>query len=241
MVYSVKTDIGLKRETNEDSAFGLSSENYNLFIVADGMGGHLAGEVASSMAVDLISDYVRNNFKKARDYLKLVKASIVLANEEIYKKSVEDEKLDNMGTTCDLCLLVGNQLYVGHVGDSRVYRLSKGELVQLTRDHSLYNEMVDSGSVSEEEASKIARKNIITRALGGEELVEVDLILEEVENEDIILLCTDGLTGGVSDQEIQEVLESDKSLDEMSQRLIEMSNEAGGLDNTTLAIVEVIL
>src|SRR5699024_4450322 len=128
--------------------------------------------------------------------------------------------------------------YVGHVGDSRVYKLSKGELTQITRDHSLINDLVDSGSISKDEAKSLPQKNIITRALGSEEEISVDILEFDLSQGDIILICTDGVTGGLSDETLKETLTTDKSIEEKADEIIQLSNDAGGFDNSTVILAE---
>lgn len=238
MEYSKKTDIGRHRDLNEDSVYAEEFEGYHLFIVADGMGGHLAGEVASQLAIDSVEHYVSNNFLSEDDKLQLVNEAMLYANSSINKKSNSDPQYSNMGTTCDTVLYTDGTIYIGHVGDSRVYLYRDGEVKQLTRDHSLINDLIESGSLTIDEAKKNKQRNIITRALGGEYSLVVDLHKYEILNGDIILLCSDGLTNGVDDESIKSVLMDESSTADKSNKLIELSNASGGYDNSSVVVAE---
>lgn len=238
MEFGGKTDIGKHRDLNEDSLLTKKNKDYNLFIVADGMGGHLAGEVASKLAVDSINQYIENNFHTTDDKLDLVNHALLYANSKIYEKSISDSKYSNMGTTCDAAICIDDCVFVGHVGDSRVYHYSNGEIRQVTRDHSLVADLIESGSLTEEEAKNTKQKNIITRALGGDNRLVVDLHQFRMNNQDILLLCSDGLTNGIDDNRIKEVLEMKISPEEKSDMLIYMSNASGGYDNSSVVVAE---
>ncbi len=238
MEYSKKTDIGRHRDLNEDSVFAEEFDGYHLFIVADGMGGHLAGEVASQLAIDSIEHYVSNNFLSETDKLQLVNEAMLYANNSINKKSNSDPKYSNMGTTCDTVVYTDNYIYIGHVGDSRVYLYRDGEINQLTRDHSLVNDLIESGELTAAEAKENKQRNIITRALGGDYNLVVDLHRHEVLPGDILLLCSDGLTNGVDDEKIKSVLMQNSNASDKANKLIEMSNASGGYDNSTVVVAE---
>ncbi|MDO5717931.1 MAG: Stp1/IreP family PP2C-type Ser/Thr phosphatase [Tissierellia bacterium] len=238
MEIAVKSDIGRHRDLNEDSFFVEQNNDFTILIVADGMGGHLAGEVASKIATESINEYIKDNFSKIDIKSDLIENALKWANDKIYEKSSSDSSLSNMGTTCDAVLIVDNTAYIGHVGDSRVYLNRENKLRQLTKDHTLINDLIDSGSVSCEEAKYMKQKNIITRALGGESRLNVDKFEIELIGNDKILLCSDGLTNGVSDTDIKEVLEMEISAEEKANMLIYMSNASGGYDNTTVIIGE---
>lgn len=239
MEVSIKSDIGRKRELNEDSILANVDDNFTLIVIADGMGGHKAGEVASEMATRLVDQYVRDNINSDIEALALVERSMVYANDEIYSNSKANEDRIDMGTTCDTCLIQEKDMYVGHVGDSRVYLYRNNGLRQITKDHSLYNEINETGNIPLEEIEKIASKNIITRALGGEKGVRVDQHYIQLEEGDLVLLCTDGLSNEISDEDIKTVLSEELSLDYKAEKLVQMANDAGGADNITLGLIRV--
>ncbi|GMG97190.1 Stp1/IreP family PP2C-type Ser/Thr phosphatase [Tepidimicrobium xylanilyticum] len=242
MEVGVKTDIGRIREVNQDAYYISVIEENPLFIVADGMGGHKAGEIASNMAVDIISAdlgkdvtllELDDNSIKNR-----IKESIGRANEEIYKKSLEDESYSGMGTTVTLIYSKGKKVFIGHVGDSRAYLLRKNILLQLTKDHSLVEELIRNGSISREEAKLHPQRHIITRAVGTSPDVEADLIVQEKHKGDIFLLCTDGLTSMLADDEIREQLLICENMQKICEELVEFANEKGGFDNITVVAIK---
>lgn len=230
MNYSALTDVGKKRSLNEDSFIADGS----IFAVADGMGGHRAGEIASAMALDVLKS---NLTKQAKDSLdqKLVSA-IKQANKEIYNKAIRDLDRRGMGTTLTVAVLHDDKLYAGHVGDSRLYLLRDGKLTQLTGDHSLVAQMVESGHLKPEEAEIHPQRSIITRAVGSEVDVEVDLIVEDILPDDRFLLCTDGLTSMLTDNEIAETLRDRDDLDAACRELVDWANDRGGNDNITVIL-----
>ncbi len=240
MIVGALSDVGKVRDINEDS-YSISEENYSLFIVADGMGGHNAGEVASSIAVDNIknhiSEYVSSNMEE-----KLIKGIIYeafnKANKEIYKQGQEDPLYDEMGTTTTLVLKIDSTLYIGHVGDSRAYLIRGGSIEQITQDHSLVAELVRSGSITELEAMKHPQKNLITRALGTSKDIKVDIFNINFNSTDILILCTDGLSNFVDKYEIEKVALEIKDINEVCKKLVSMANKRGGYDNITVLVAK---
>ncbi len=233
MKISVRTDIGLRKKVNQDYYY--ISDDKKLLIIADGMGGHKAGEVASQLAVSVISKALSKleDLPCEKDILKSIEDSIIEANNIIFKKSNEDIRYKGMGTTLSLAYIDKGLMYIGHVGDSRIYKISNNKLSQLTEDHSLVKELLKKGTITREEAENHPQKNIITRAVGTGESIEVDLVLEPLSQSDIILLTTDGLTNEVSDEEIERVF-LEKSLDEACLTLVELAKELGSYDNITI-------
>ncbi len=245
--YAGLTHVGMKRNHNEDS-FLLVPEA-NLFIVADGMGGHSSGEIASRIAVEEIAEFFRMTerdeeatwpFKmdRNRSYQEnRMCVAVKLANTRIVEASIAEPKYKGMGTTVVAMLFRGNTAYVGHVGDSRVYRLRDGKLEQVTDDHSLLNDYIKAKKLTAEEIEAFPHKNVIVRALGMKETVEVDVLKEEPRDGDVYILCSDGLSGMIPDEQVLEIVSS--SLDDLnvaSERLIEAANAAGGTDNVTVVI-----
>lgn len=230
------SDVGKKRQKNEDSY--LINSELNLFVVADGMGGHAGGEYASRIAITTIEKYFSEQEGDAKSE-ELIEASIKDAGAQIVQKAEEDRALKGMGTTVIALHVHDNKAVFGHVGDSRAYLFRSGVLEQLTEDHSLVNEQVKSGLISEEEAKTHQFKNIITRSLGVTEDVEVDLISKKLKSGDIFLLCSDGLSNLVEPEEMEQELREKESVI-AAKALVDLANKRGGDDNITLVIAEIL-
>ncbi|MBR3882904.1 MAG: Stp1/IreP family PP2C-type Ser/Thr phosphatase [Clostridia bacterium] len=237
-----KSDIGKARDMNQDCFYvsDLNKDEIKLYIVADGMGGYKGGEIASSLAVKSVKNFVFNNFKKSRkdreSILQLLKAAIEYANMIVYEKSKEDPELQDMGTTLDACLIYNNKVFIGHVGDSRVYRIRKNFMRKLTSDHSYVEKLVKEGTITKEEAYNHPKKNMLMKALGCNSLVQPDLICKGFLKDDILLMCSDGLTNMLRDNEIYNILL--KNPDKPVEALIRNANNLGGHDNITVVIVD---
>jgi serine/threonine protein phosphatase PrpC len=235
------TDVGLQRKNNEDACTAV--EDTGLCVVADGMGGHLGGEIASTIAIETMTEAFKERPKSGNDERKdadLLSRSIKNANKEIYRRGNSDVALKNMGTTVVATVFNGDYIVTACVGDSRIYRLRGGKLEQITEDHSWVGELRKKNLISEADARSHPLKNIITRALGMEPGVEVDVKWDKVQSGDVYLLCTDGLTDLVTDGEIKEHLErAGAGLDAIAQALIDTANTAGGTDNITIGICKV--
>jgi protein phosphatase len=241
-----QTDVGLKRPHNEDCYFMLS--DHGLFLVADGMGGHSSGEVASKMAVDTIANFFRATsddeeltwpfkMEKGRRYEEnRLLTSIKLANLRIFEAQQRDPVYRNMGTTIVSAFFVNGGVYLGHVGDSRIYRVRNGEMQQLTEDHSLLNDYIKMKKLTREEIEKFAYKNVIVRALGMRDTVQVDVAYEPTREGDVFLLCSDGLSGMLTDDEMREIVTGAPTLDAAAHKLIEGANAHGGMDNITVVL-----
>jgi PPM family protein phosphatase len=223
---SYKTDTGRQRTTNEDSYFACGP----LYAVADGMGGAQAGEVASRIAAEAFEPAERGS-EPPEAFLRSVVQS---ANAQIHSLSQHDSSRSGMGTTLTAALLEGDEISIGHVGDSRAYRFRDGELSLLTSDHSLVEELRRQGRLTEEEAETHPQRSIITRALGPESEVEVDTLTVSGRPDDVYLICSDGLTTMVKDVKVREILAESSSLDEATTWLVNEANEAGGRDNITV-------
>lgn len=245
------SDVGLQREHNEDSFAVL--DDHELFIVADGMGGHKAGDVASRIATDSIAEFFRATANEdvtwpfhfdsrlSEEENRLL-TGIRLANRQIFERSLQSRECQGMGTTVVGALFSPKKrkMFIGHVGDSRVYRVRDGEIVQMTRDHSLVNDyLLAMPELTEEQRSELP-KNVITRALGMQDQVTVDLQADDAKNGDLYVLCSDGLSGMIDDDEIREVVTSTEDLALAARRLITLANEHGGEDNITAVIVQVL-
>ncbi len=239
-IYS-KTDIGVRRNTNQDYAYYSAKQIGNLpnvLIVADGMGGHKAGEVASEQAVNAVLQSIKDNEKK--DKISIIEEAIDIANCKVLELSAKDDKYKGMGTTIVVATLEGNNLYVANVGDSRLYLIDDG-IRQITRDHSLVQEMVSIGEIDKESARTHSKKNVITRAVGVEEKVSADFFEVEVKEGTKILLCSDGLTNMVDDSMIKSIIDgcADGDMETVVNRLVDAANENGGLDNIAVVLAEV--
>ncbi len=246
--YAAKTDVGMKRTHNED--FFSLVEDEQLFLVADGMGGHASGEVASKMAAETISEfYVRTRDDDATWPYKMDRqlsyienrlvCGIKLANQRIFEAATKDLRLKGMGTTIVSALVAGDKLYIAHVGDSRCYRVRNGGIQQITRDHSLLEDYKDAKpDMSDEEQKKFPHKNVITRALGMRESVLVDCHAFEITNGDTFLLCSDGLSGMVDDKGLYEAVSGSGNLEQAVVQLVETANRNGGIDNITVLALQ---
>lgn len=235
------TDVGLQRKNNEDSCAVV--DEAGLCVVADGMGGHLGGEIASNIAIGTVTDAFKERPGEDQDERKdaeLLTKCIKNANKEIYKRGNSDAALKNMGTTIVASVLRGDYIVTANVGDSRIYRIRDGKFEQLTEDHSWVGELRKKNLISEEDARSHPLKNIITRALGMEPTVEVDVKWEKAKSGDLYLLCTDGLTDLVPDGEIFEIMKKHvDDLDAMVKALIDTANAGGGTDNVTVGLCKV--
>lgn len=236
-----KSDIGKAREMNQDYYYISSPEDkINLYILADGMGGYKGGEIASKIATTTVKSYIETNFEKVaydkEEILKLIKSAIEYANMVVYEKSKENEELEGMGTTLEVCLIYNNKAYIGHLGDSRIYRIRKEFIRKITTDHSYVQKLVKDGTISKEEAEHHPKKNMLTKALGCTPFVEPDVTIKGFIKDDILLICSDGLTNMVDDKKIYETVrqDSEKAVDQ----LIEKANNAGGYDNITVIIIK---
>lgn len=233
------TDVGQKRKMNQDYVFVSETpigNLPNLFVVADGMGGHNAGDYASSHAVQTLVDEIRAD----QDFnpVKVIRHAIETANTEILEQARKDALLKGMGTTMVVATIVGHYAYVANVGDSRLY-IIQDQIRQITRDHSLVQEMVRLGEIKPEEARNHPDKNIITRALGAERTVDIDFFDMKMEPGSTILMCSDGLSNMVEDAKIEEIiLDETIELPQKGQRLLKEANENGGKDNIAVILVE---
>ncbi len=238
------TDVGRVRDHNED--FIACDRKLGLVVLADGMGGHNAGEVASQMAVEGITKQIKHALKNIKDQtldesvVCLSMESISVANSKILEAAALHPEYAGMGTTLVMALFHDDNVTIAHVGDSRLYRLRKGKLAQLTVDHSLFQEMIQGGYLSEGEATQSLNKNMITRALGINIDVEIDVQQQTLEMDDILLLCSDGLSDLVNEHDIQTILQqTDRDLKEKSKQLVYKANENGGHDNISVILVNI--
>lgn len=236
MEFAAKTHIGKVRKLNEDSVF--FDANKKVMLVADGMGGHNAGEVASGFVVDEVRTRMDSITEGSDEPIGRIVRLIKDINSKIYKYSVENEDCSGMGTTCTLGFIEDDKLYIGHVGDSRLYIFRDGRLSQITTDQTLVESMVAKGDLTREEARVHPKRNMLMSAVGTEDTVEVARYTEALISKDVVLICSDGLNGYVEDGEIISVLEDDLTADQMCDNLIELSNAKGGADNVTTIVVK---
>lgn len=229
------SDTGRVRKINEDSFFSYRNENLMGAMVADGMGGHAKGEVASKMATMIIKDHIIRKFDPDMDYVELgemIRRAFIEANAEIYEYSRHKENSEGMGTTASMAFIFKGKLIVVHVGDSRVYTIKNGEIKQITTDHSLVQELLSRGRITSDDAKNHPQKNVITRAIGTEASIKVDVRIVDY-NDETVIVSSDGLTNLVSDTQIMEIIDECDSLQEGVEALIALANKKGGMDNIT--------
>ena len=232
------TDIGKKRKLNQDYVY--TSERPvgnlpNVFIVADGMGGHNAGDYASKFTVETMIQEITNSFEVNPE--KILAKAIEVANEKLLAAAAGDENLEGMGTTVVAATCMGKYLRVANVGDSRLYVIGE-KITQITRDHSLVEEMVRMGGLDRADARNHPDKNIITRAVGATNKVEVDFFNVELSEKDIVLMCSDGLTNMLEDEEIRMILNGQRDIVEKAEELVKAANLNGGKDNIAVVLIE---
>lgn len=232
------TDIGRKRKLNQDFVYS-SDETVgnlkNVYIVADGMGGHQAGDYASKCTVETMVREIRGCFEQSP--IRILSRAIRIANDQVRRKAREDESLYGMGTTVVAATVLGKYLQVANVGDSRLYIINE-EVRQITRDHSLVEEMVRMGGLDREAARNHPDKNIITRAIGARDTIEIDFFHEELKSGDLVLMCSDGLTNMLEDEEIGRILKTPGTIEERAERLIDAANQNGGRDNIAVILID---
>jgi protein phosphatase len=230
--------IGMVRSHNEDSFRCLSLGRYALFVVADGMGGHDAGEIASKIAVETVCDNVRDGAQQVRDPLLLVSDAVRKANTAVKQEGTR--RRSDMGTTLGVALVSDNEAFVANVGDSRIYWIENGSITQVTADHSLVAKLVSAGKLTREEARNHPKANLLYRTIGTDEAVTVDTFRVALKKGGSLLLCTDGLWGMVPDEEIRKVCDREQDPQEACIRLVRLANDNGGQDNITAVVVKVV-
>jgi PPM family protein phosphatase len=242
--FSVKSDTGLIRTVNEDSFFVKANyENLpDIFVIADGMGGHNAGEIASKTAAEFTGEVLVNTPGALTDADRIesdIVNAMEKANQKVFEMSKAKSENSGMGTTLIVSIVYGRKLYIGHIGDSRVYIIKNDTIRKITSDHSLVEELLKSGTLTKEEAENHPKKNIITRAIGCSVVIDVDSYEQEVENGDVILMCTDGLTNMINENQIKDIIEKENDLSIVCDNLIMKANENGGEDNTTVILFRI--
>lgn len=233
------TDIGQVRKKNQDYYY--ISDDGCINILADGMGGYAGGEIASKLATLSAKEYIEKQFDKNKEYekqeiLDIIKNAMEYANMQVHKKAQEQEELELMGTTLEICLIYKDKMFIGHVGDSRVYRLRQGIIRKLTKDDSYVQKLVEDGTITKEEAKNHPKKNMLVKALGCETDLEVNVFYKKFLKDDIVLICSDGLTNMVSEEQIYNIISKD--INQAARDLVNEANLNGGLDNITLIIIK---
>ena len=236
-----KSDVGKVREMNQDSYYISDLQSpVKLYLLADGMGGYKGGEIASSLAITCARNYIENNFKEApkdrESLIQLVASSMEYANMVVYEKSKENKELEGMGTTLEVCLIYNNKVYIGHVGDSRVYRIRKDFIRKLTQDHSYVQKLLKDGTITKEEAENHPKKNMLMKALGCNAFVEPDVTVKGFLKDDILIMTSDGLTNMVKQEDIFNIAKG--NIEKAPIKLVDLANENGGLDNITVVIIK---
>lgn len=234
------SDVGQAREINEDYFYiSFPDDPVQLFILADGMGGYNGGEIASKLAVTTAKNYILSNYEKTdknkEELLDLVKNASQYANMVVYEKAQENKDLTNMGTTLDICLVFQNKVVISHIGDSRIYRLRKEFFRKLTKDHSYVQQLVDEGRITKEESINHPKKNMLMKALGCTPFIEPDAMVKGFIKNDIILMCSDGLTNMVPEEEIYDIIKENPT--DSTKLLVQRANDLGGRDNITAVII----
>ena len=236
-----RTDKGNVRENNEDYFYISNSlDEVQLYLLADGMGGYNGGEIASKLAVQTAKNYIENNFKdieKDKDsIIQLLGSSMEYANMVVYEKSKETPELQGMGTTLEICLIYNNKAYIGHVGDSRIYRVRKQFIRKLTQDHSYVQKLVKEGTITKEQAEHHPQKNMLMKALGCNAFVEPDVMVKGFLKDDIIIMCSDGLSNLVDQETIYEM--ASNNIEQGTKDLVQLAKDRGGYDNITVVIIK---
>lgn len=234
------SDVGKARDINEDFYYASNSQDYlKLYILADGMGGYNGGEIASKLATLSVKGYIESNFDKIEHtkeaIIELIKNAIEYANMVVYEKAKECEELSNMGTTIEVLVIYNNKLFIGHIGDSRIYRIRKNIIRKLTVDHSYVQELVNDGTITKEEAKNHPKKNMLMKALGCTPYVEPDLTIKGFLKDDVVIMCSDGLTNMLNEEQIYNTVLQD--INNTSNILINKANQLGGYDNITVIVI----
>ena len=237
-----KTDIGKARDVNEDSFYitDNSFSDIQLYILADGMGGCKAGDIASKLAISTAKSYIENNIKdtpkEKESLIQLVGSSAEYANMVVYEKSKEDKDFEGMGTTIEICLIYNNRAFIAHIGDSRIYRIRNGLIRQLTQDHSYVQTLVKQGTITKDEAEIHPKKNILTKALGCNAFVEPDMLVRGFQKDDILVMCSDGLSNMVTQDDIFNIVTNNFEI--APKELVDLANKNGGIDNITVITIK---
>lgn len=237
------SDVGKMRNINQDAVYYVDDEKLPIYMVADGMGGHKSGEYASNLSIHVISRMYNEKREEMisgdMEIPQFINDAFKAANEKIVKEGTEDDSIKKMGTTLTLVIVKDGEAFIGHIGDSRAYMIRSGEMIQLTHDHSLVAELLKSGSITAEEARVHPQKNVITKALGTDRDINPDIYTKELLKDDILFLCTDGLTNMITDEDLKDKILMASELPEMCGLLTNEANELGGPDNITILMAKI--
>lgn len=238
MIISAETDIGKVRSINQDACF-VSENELSYIVVADGMGGHKAGEVASRTAIESIRSFLTSDrVNNCKDMSQCLTDCVECANREIYKMASQNDDYSGMGTTIVICYFAGDKVYIANVGDSRAYLIRHGVINQITTDHSVVQELFESGKIKRSEMRNHPNKNLITRVAGTQYSVKCDIFTIKPEKDDVIILCSDGLSNMLEDEQILDICTNTSNTDNAVKKLIDEANMAGGHDNITVAVAK---
>lgn len=232
----VKSDVGNIRDLNEDFYMYYEGKEFKLYVVADGMGGHNSGEIASKIACEEVINFIKSNFYEFDNIGALLKAAFKSANFEVLNLSLKDESTRGMGTTLVSALIYKDHIYIANVGDSSCYVKRGLDTIKITKDHSLVQELIDSGSISKEESKNHPKKNVITRAVGTSTKLEVDVFKLDYNKKDVFMLCTDGLSNEINIQENMNNILDNSNLQLVCDELVKLSKINGGRDNITVML-----
>lgn len=237
-----KSDKGKVREMNQDYYYiSKPTDDVQIYILADGMGGYNGGEIASKLAVQSAKSYIEDNFKETKkdkeSITKLIKDSMEYANMVVYEKAKGQEELQRMGTTLEIALIYNNKIYIGHIGDSRIYRIRKEFIRKLTQDHSYVEKLVKEGTITKEQAIHHPQKNMLMKALGCDIFIEPDVMVKGFLKDDILIICSDGLSNLVEQETICQKA-SNSNIEQATEDLILLANNNGGFDNITIIIIK---
>jgi protein phosphatase len=235
MDFGFKSHPGLLKSINQDRIF--INERLNLFLLADGLSGNQAGEIASDLAVTVINQIIENNLLQCSDVSETIKNSVLQANNEIYERSINDINLKGMRTTVVLLLIKNGKAYISNIGDSRIYVLRNREIKQLTLDHTLVEDLVRGGNISREKASQHELRHFITKALGSNILSQIEVLEYKTNPDDVFLLCSDGLTNTVKNEEIMKIIYESRDMQNACDNLVNEANSHGGRDNVSTIII----
>lgn len=243
MKFAFKSDRGIIRDTNEDYCNIVTGypDVPLSFVIADGMGGHNSGEVASKMAVDIVSKFIVDypeSFKDEKIITDSITTAMLNANEKIFYDASEQESNHGMGTTLIVAVILEDKLFLGHVGDSSAFLIRENEIEKLTTDHTYIQELIKNGTITHEEAVNHPKRNVLTRAIGCEQNITIDSYVYSIRKNDVILLCTDGLTNMVNENEIKDTINNNQDAEKICSTLVEIANSRGGDDNVTVMIIK---
>lgn len=239
-VYGI-TNKGIVRAQNQDYIYISNDEKYKLYIIADGMGGANAGDIASNKATEIVKEYIVNNYTQENDMAikEMIRNALGFANKEVYELSIKNKDYEGMGTTLIILLIVNNKIYIGHIGDSRVYRIRKNIIRKITKDHTYVQNLIDNKELTKEQAVNHPKRHMLIKVLGCEEFVMPDIIVKKIEDDDYILMCTDGLTNLVKDREIYQIIKDKDNCKQAAETLVDIANSRGGFDNISVILIKI--